>query len=250
MFFENCNLGMKLFTVSNLKWGKSSHKVLPRNHNALVYRIKGNADFCFDNGMSISTKAGEIFYCPANTGYDVEYDEGEVIAVHFNIDEYFDRPEVIIPAFERKIYDLFYAMLQTWNDHKSGYYYRTLAYFLEIISLCCVDKKIKPSSKNEYVSATELLLDSALSDFCDISSICKKFNISESGFRNYFREIYGVSPIKYITEIRIREAEKLLISTNDTIDNIAYKCGYNDAKYFSRVFSKYRGCPPSEFRKY
>ena len=81
MFFENFDPGIRLYTVTNLKWGSSSHKVLPRIHNALVYRVKGKADFHFGDGRTISTGAGEIFYCPANLGYDVEYDDGEIIAL-------------------------------------------------------------------------------------------------------------------------------------------------------------------------
>ncbi len=250
MFFENCDPGIRLYTVTNLKWGSSSHKVLPRIHNALVYRVKGKADFHFGDGRTISTGAGEIFYCPANLGYDVEYDDGEIIAVHFDMNGISPIPEVIVPAFGRKVSDIFFNMLDIWTEHKSGYYYITLAELFEIFSLCCIDKNNRTYAKKEYICAAEYLISNALSEIGDISSVCAEFNVSESGFRNYFHGVYGVSPVKYITEIRIREAEKLLVSTNDTIESIAYKCRFNDVKYFSRVFCKYRGCPPSEFRKY
>lgn len=62
------------------------------------------------------------------------------------------------------------------------------------------------------------------------------------------KAIYGVTPTELINRIRIQAAEELLIKTDLTVSEIAYRIGYNDPKYFSRVFKRFAGCTPSEAR--
>jgi AraC-like DNA-binding protein len=70
--------------------------------------------------------------------------------------------------------------------------------------------------------------------------------------RKLFKKEVGVSPLEYMTNLRMKSAETLLTSmwTNEhTISEIAQMCGFEDALYFSRVFKKYYGCAPSNFAK-
>ena len=62
----------------------------------------------------------------------------------------------------------------------------------------------------------------------------------------------GVSPLEYMTALRMKSAETLLTAmwTNEySITEIAQMCGFEDALYFSRVFKKYYGCAPSNFAR-
>jgi len=61
-----------------------------------------------------------------------------------------------------------------------------------------------------------------------------------------------MSPLEYMTNLRMKSAETLLSAmwTHEyTISEIAQMCGFEDALYFSRVFKKYYGCAPSSFSK-
>ena len=53
----------------------------------------------------------------------------------------------------------------------------------------------------------------------------------------------------YITQIRLEKAVELLAQSNVPIYEIAYSVGYSDANYFSRLFSKIYGIPPSQYRQ-
>ena len=68
-------------------------------------------------------------------------------------------------------------------------------------------------------------------------------------FIKLFKEYTNYSPHNYITELRIRNAENLLLETEMNIIDIAKSVGYEDPLYFSRVFKKYRGYSPSSLRK-
>ena len=64
-----------------------------------------------------------------------------------------------------------------------------------------------------------------------------------------FNKHYGAPPKNIISKHRIQKAQSLLLQTNLSVGEISLECGYEDTLYFSRIFSKYCGCSPSQFRK-
>lgn len=64
-----------------------------------------------------------------------------------------------------------------------------------------------------------------------------------------FQAAYAQSPIQFATAVRLAKACKRLIETDDTLEAIADSCGYQNAFYFSRVFSKNMRISPSLFRR-
>ena len=73
--------------------------------------------------------------------------------------------------------------------------------------------------------------------------------LSVSSFKRKFQNIYGTSPNKYITSKRLEKAQVLLKSSDLSISEIAYDCGFNDVGYFSKVFKTHYNCLPSDLRK-
>lgn len=68
-------------------------------------------------------------------------------------------------------------------------------------------------------------------------------------FSRCFHDIIGVSFSDYYSQIRISHAKELLLNTDKTVQEIAFLTGYNNEKYFSRIFKKLTNVSPSEFRK-
>lgn len=99
---------------------------------------------------------------------------------------------------------------------------------------------IKPAINyiNQYYTK-EVHLD-MLANLCDISKsyLCKLFN-----------ERYGKGITRYITELRLEKACLLLEQTENTVVGIALDVGYVDCGYFNKLFKKYVGCTPLEYRK-
>jgi AraC-like DNA-binding protein len=71
---------------------------------------------------------------------------------------------------------------------------------------------------------------------------------SESRFIRRFREATGRTPGRYVQDRRLRRAAELLVSTDQTIDQIAESCGFANRYYFTRVFAQRMGCPPARYR--
>ncbi len=71
--------------------------------------------------------------------------------------------------------------------------------------------------------------------------------ISRSLLYKKLKELSGMSVTEFINSYRLKQASQLLNQGQMTISEVAFICGFNDPKYFSRVFRKYYGMTPSEY---
>ncbi|NQD53289.1 AraC family transcriptional regulator, partial [Bacillus altitudinis] len=78
--------------------------------------------------------------------------------------------------------------------------------------------------------------------------LAHKMGFHESYFSTFFKQSMGMSVTEYIAQIRIDEAKKRLLQTDDQIQIIARQVGYADSLYFSRKFRQKTGRTPSQFR--
>ena len=81
-----------------------------------------------------------------------------------------------------------------------------------------------------------------------VGEIAKQSFMSEVYFRKLFREEFGVSPQKYIIDLRIQNAVGLISAGYYSLTEVAYLSGYPDYKYFSAEFKKKMGISPSKYR--
>ncbi|MCG8326876.1 MAG: ATP-binding protein [Chitinophagales bacterium] len=96
--------------------------------------------------------------------------------------------------------------------------------------------------------ASALIHDNIANPTFAVQEFCKALGMSYPVVYRKLSALTGRSPALYIREIRLNHAKGLLQSTDFTVSEIAYDCGFNDPKFFSRVFSKEFGQSPSVFR--
>jgi AraC-like DNA-binding protein len=80
----------------------------------------------------------------------------------------------------------------------------------------------------------------------EISHVSK---MSRTYFCNIFKKLNGLSPWDYITIKRVEKSIEMLKTTNDTVLDIALKCGFNNTANFNRAFKKITGKVPSDYRR-
>ncbi len=80
--------------------------------------------------------------------------------------------------------------------------------------------------------------------------LAKIAGYSSRQFQRLFKAVFSTTPNFYIVELRMKKAQQLLKSSNATIGEIAWNCGYDDQNYFSRLFKKHTGMTPSDFRQH
>jgi AraC-like DNA-binding protein len=81
------------------------------------------------------------------------------------------------------------------------------------------------------------------------SQLAKLAGLSEAGFNRSFKQHFATTPAWYVIEMRVREAARLLLQTNQTIDAIAEQTGFPNRAYFSRIFKKVTDEAPAGFRR-
>ncbi len=72
--------------------------------------------------------------------------------------------------------------------------------------------------------------------------------MSEVALSRFFKQRTGKTFIDTLNEIRLGNASRMLIETTHSINEIAYKCGFNNISNFNRIFKKKKDCTPKEFR--
>lgn len=82
----------------------------------------------------------------------------------------------------------------------------------------------------------------------NIDQLAAELGYHRTHFSKIFKELIGVSPYQFLTEVRMKQAARLLHEML-TIQEIASSVGYQDPLYFSKQFKKYYGISPSEYRK-
>ncbi|THF83242.1 response regulator transcription factor [Cohnella fermenti] len=81
-----------------------------------------------------------------------------------------------------------------------------------------------------------------------IPAMSRMFNINANYMSQLFKKEAGMTFTEYVTSLRLEHACKLLTATDDPINEIAERSGYDDYFYFSRIFKKIKGITPSAYR--
>jgi len=78
--------------------------------------------------------------------------------------------------------------------------------------------------------------------------LAEQVSLHPSAFCRRFRALVGMPPMKYLEQLRMAEAERLLLNTDLHVQEIARRVGYPDPYHFSRVFRRSKGHSPSAYR--
>ena len=82
-----------------------------------------------------------------------------------------------------------------------------------------------------------------------IQDIAMDIGIDRSYLSGIFKEVMKMSPQEYLLHYRVEQAEILLKETDRKIGDIAELVGYADAMTFSKMFKKYKGISPQQYRE-
>ena len=88
-----------------------------------------------------------------------------------------------------------------------------------------------------------------LAEEITLNILSEQFHLSSVYISQLFKNEIGVNFFSYLTNIRMEEAKKLLITSSCSIAEISEKCGYGDYRGFTKVFKKTEGMTPSQYRR-
>lgn len=100
----------------------------------------------------------------------------------------------------------------------------------------------------EIAHRMEELLSANLYSDITIAELAKKMNMSRFQCTKVFTHVYGVSPRQFLSGLKLNEAKRLLVTTDQSVAAIAELLGFHSATHFSRQFRRWTGQSPNHFR--
>ena len=114
------------------------------------------------------------------------------------------------------------------------------------------DKNLTPSAikKAKLIYSITDYINNHYKEALTLKEISDAVYMSKSYLSTLFKQESGLSPIQYMMQRRIGEAQSLLIETLIPVTEIGYSLGFSSDPYFSKMFKKYVGITPSEYRQH
>lgn len=140
------------------------------------------------------------------------------------------------------------------NERETGYEIRLKCMLLDIwIRLYGLYQKLehKASKKSKNTDAIKrmlLYIHEHWRETIKVKTLAETVFLSERECYRLFQECLHMTPANYIIRYRTREACRMLTETEDSVTEIAYRCGFGSGSYFSRIFRREMGCTPIEYR--
>ena len=110
-------------------------------------------------------------------------------------------------------------------------------------------KKVPQPTPENIMEKSVEYINKHYSENITLSDISNFVALSSGYFSSMFKQYTGKKFVDYLSEVRIKKAEDLLVNSNIKITAIANLVGYKDAQYFHRVFKLYTGITPSKYRE-
>lgn len=109
--------------------------------------------------------------------------------------------------------------------------------------------RAKSTQKDTITAFVMDYVSEHLADEIYLDTLAEKLNLSSGYLSTYFKEKTGSNFVEYVNETRINKAAELLLDTRLKIQEVAEAAGYRNITSFNRMFKKYKGLSPSEYRK-
>ncbi len=165
-------------------------------------------------------------------------------------------------VFKRKIQDsylsnIFKVLISEYNADRysqlnvEGYGRLITAHLCRNYVHTTLNSKEKGRSllnQNRFNECIKYIHDNYNKDI-SLDEVANIARLNKFTFCKLFKDFTGETLIEYQNKLRITKANELLITTNMSITEIAFLCGYNDSNYFSRKFKQITQMSPTEARK-
>ena len=234
-----------------------------RKDYQILYIASGSGHFFID-GEEYTVPAGNmVFYQPGESNDYIYYgtDKTEVFWVHFTgsaVNEILARykfpidSHIFYTGVSSDFSSIFLQIIREIQGRKPD--------FEEFISLKLQELLVliyrHRASSNTSIKNMDEEIQKAYLYFCEnynkpisIEDYAHERYMSSSWFTQNFKEIIGTTPLHFILSVRMLNAQQMLIGTKTSISEISRLVGYDNPLYFSRIFKKWTGESPSDYRK-
>ena len=247
---------------AELKWHGRFHHHLEREYEA-HYFIQGSGSF-MNNGTTYAISPGTLFI--TNPGEDHSIVVGDLqnpltyYALLFKIDEYDEDVRSLLQheMTADRIYSIganyrfFFEELKERGMSKDKLLNRAAAHQFISFLFLIADRNYTfhyGDDANRHIEKALRIMQNNVFGDLRLQDITEKLGLTESYFIRLFRDKMKTTPKKYYTRLKIEAAMSMLISTGQTVYQIAEKLNFYSEFHFSRVFKQYTGKAPTLYRE-
>ncbi|MDL2302201.1 helix-turn-helix domain-containing protein [Lachnospiraceae bacterium OttesenSCG-928-D06] len=234
-----------------------------REDYQLLFIVSGRVRVTFFDGSLAESRAGNmILYRPGQYQqyhYFLE-DNPEVYWLHFTgyqVEEMlseigFHETDVLFTGVAAEYKEIFLYIIRELQISSNGFEEMTALYLRQLFLLIKRNQMEGSGSsqnqiKKEMQEAVHYFNENYAQNI-EIETYAQKQHMSVCWFIRSFKKYMGITPLQYLTSIRINRATKLLSDTEYTVSEISSIVGYDNPLYFSRIFKKNMGISPKNFR--
>ncbi len=223
------------------------------DHWELVYCTGGQGTFQFDDGSAVEYKTGDAVAIPPNLRHTNRSPEG-FTNIHLRMSDpaFTDRAAFLVTDDEE--WPLQFTFLQARYYYLSDIRKRELV--LDALGDLIVSYMTVFRNNSAFSAPVEQIRDLIIRNYTQpdfaLDEALRKLPFHYDYLRKLFRREMGMTPLEYMTHLRMKKAENMLgplWSHGFSVTYIAMSCGYENALYFSRVFKNHFGCSPTDFSK-
>ena len=218
-----------------------------RKTACFIITTKGKIRFTYHGGCLISQDGAPVFL-PKGLSYLNEcLESAESYVFNFQTAEQY-HPPMQLSAVSAGVVSEYYERICAISD--SSVLFDRLSIFETLYSLACqLMRNYTKEDEIHPVVAKALLFISQHYESAEITvkTVASYCFVSEVYLRKLFKNTLGMSPLKKITELRMKRA-KMLLEEKRPLKEIAEVIGYSDVFQFSRAYKRYFGYSPSKKR--
>lgn len=150
--------------------------------------------------------------------------------------------------------DIFKRLMKHYNTLSDNEEIILQSTLLELIYTLSKDSTFKNKKDNfadhpSVIESSLFYIKTHLTEDLSLEKVAKTMSFSPIHFHNIFKAAVGKTLRDYIEEQRIKKAVNLLLTTNDSLTQIAYACGFSSQSYFSYVFKRRMKKAPREYAR-
>lgn len=270
--FKNTELGSLLHITDIGYYPKASFHFRKRSKDevsqyVLMYCIEGEGWFEVDNQIQ-KVIANQVFVLPkakAHSYGSKSKNPWTIYWIHFDGEkarffaESLEKPLLILPEKDSRIEERFKLFEEIFSTLKNGYGKNNLEfsitalfYFLGSLKFLSTYREcnnLNPQSQQRDVADEAIhYMRENVRKKITLKEISDYVGFSASHFSALFKQKTGHSPLNYLIHLKIQEACHYLDFSDMKINQISMLIGYEDAFYFSRIFTRTMGCSASGYR--
>ena len=226
----------------------------PRESHGFVFILSGKALYHTKSAGDLLATAGKILYLAKGERYffEVLTNDYTYVFSNFEFEEKTLKRSALLNVKNLEEYKRLFGLLRRSLSSESPTSSLKAVSVLNRIYADLVDgyaSYLPTSSAQKLAPALSYLADNFSSPDITVPFLSELCDMSEVHFRRIFLATLGVSPVKYLTSLRMNKAKILLSLRENTVTQIAEACGYSDVYYFSKAFKRHFGVSPVAAQK-